>query len=120
MPVPLAPSSITETSALATRSIVRATLSISGAAVIIVPSTVRSSPILLLEPAVLGLDLVQLEGAADDQAELVDIDRLLVEIIGARRDRAQRAFARAMARGDDDLGVGLQREDRLERRRSPR
>ena len=59
--------------------------------------------------------LVQLEGAADDQAELIDVDRLLVEIIGARRDRPQRAFARAVARGDDHLGVGLQRQDRLER-----
>ena len=39
-----APSSITETSVLATRSMVRATFDISGAAVTIVPSTVRSSP----------------------------------------------------------------------------
>jgi hypothetical protein len=35
--VPLAPSSITETSALATRSIVLATFCISGAAVMIAP-----------------------------------------------------------------------------------
>ena len=70
---------------------------------------------LLLEPPVLGLDAVELEGAADDQAELVDVDRLLVEIIGARRDRPERAFAGAVARGDDHLGLGLQRQDRLER-----
>ena len=110
-----APSSITETSVLATRSMVRATLAISGAAVIIVPSTVRSSPTLLLEPAVLVLELVELEGAAHDQAELIDIDRLLVEIIGARRDRPERAFARAVAGGDDHLGLGLERQDRLQR-----
>ncbi len=70
---------------------------------------------LLLEPAILAFDLVELEGAPDDQAELIDVDRLLVEIIGARRDRAQRTFARAMARGDDHLGAGLEREDIVER-----
>jgi hypothetical protein len=39
LPVPLAPSSMTETLVLATRSIVRATFTISGAAVIMLPST---------------------------------------------------------------------------------
>ena len=70
---------------------------------------------LAFEPLVLRLDAVQLEGAADDQAELIDIDRLLVEIVGAGRDRPERAFAGAVARGDDHLGLGLQRQDRLER-----
>ena len=79
------------------------------------PSTVRSSPTSLFEAPVLRLDAVQLEGAADDQAELVDVDRLLVEIVGARRDRPERAFARAVAGGDDHLGLGLQRQDRLQR-----
>ena len=60
--------------------------------------------------------LVQVEGAGDDQAELVDVDRLAVEIIGAERDRLERAFAGAMAGGDDDLGVGLEREDFGQRR----
>jgi hypothetical protein len=44
LPVPLAPSSITETLVPATRSMVRATRSISGAAVIIPPSTRLSEP----------------------------------------------------------------------------
>ena len=61
-----------------------------------------------LEPAVFGLDVVEVEGARDDQAEFVDVDRLAVEIIGAAGDCLQRAFARAVARGDDDLGVGLE------------
>ena len=100
---------------LATRSIVRATLVISGAAVIIEPSTVRSSPTLLSSRRFSPSMRVELEGAADDQAELVDVDRLLVEIIGARRDRPERAFAGAVAGGDDHLGLGLQRQDRLER-----
>ena len=72
----------------------------------------------LLETPVLGFDAVELEGAADDQAELVDVDRLLVEIISARRDRPERALAGAMARGDDHLGLGLQGQDRLEDRES--
>ena len=67
------------------------------------------------EPPVLALDAVELERAADDQAELIDIDRLLVEIISARCDRPQRAFPRAVAGGDDHLRFGLQRQDRLER-----
>ena len=56
----------------------------------------------------------------DDQAELVDVDRLLVEIVGAHRDRLQRAFARAVAAGDDHLGVGLEPQDLRRARRSPR
>ena len=104
---------MTETSAAATRSMVLATLSMAGAAVIIDPSTVAATA--GLEPAVVGFELVKLEGAGDDQAELVDVDRLLVEIIGAEADRPQRAFVRAVAGGDDDLGVGLEAQDFLER-----
>ena len=74
------------------------------------PSTVAPPP-LRFEAAVLVLDRVEVEGARDDQPELVDVDRLAVEIIGAERDRLERAFARAVARGDDDLGVGLDGED---------
>jgi hypothetical protein len=73
-------------------------------------------PGFLLEPAVLVLDPVELEGAPNDEAELIDVDRLLVEIVGARRDRPQRAFARAVAGRDDDLRVRLERQDRLQRR----
>ena len=90
MPVPLAPSSITETSAEATRSIVLATFSISGAAVMIDPSTVAAAPD--SRRRLLLLDLVEVEGAGDDEAELVDVDRLLVEIIGAHRDRLGARF----------------------------
>ena len=70
---------------------------------------------LLAEPLVLVLDRVELEGALHDQAELIDVDRLLVEIIGAGGDRPERAFPRAMAGGDDHLGLGLERQDRLQR-----
>jgi len=59
---------------------------------------------------------VQLEGAGNDQAKLVDIDRLAVIIISAKRDRAQRAVVSAVAGGDDNLGVGFEAKDRLERR----
>ena len=66
---------------------------------------------LRFEAPVLVLDRVEVEGARDDQAELVDVDRLAVEIVGAERDRLERAFAGAVAGGDDDLGVGLEAED---------
>ncbi len=65
----------------------------------------------LLEPAVLRLDVGDVEGAGDDQAELVDVDRLAVEIVGAKADRLQHAFASAVAGRDDDLRVGLQPQD---------
>ena len=68
------------------------------------------------EPAILGFDAVQMEGAGDDQPELVDVDRLAIEIIGAAGDRLERAFAGAVARGDDDLGVGLE-ANHLDQRR---
>ena len=64
-----------------------------------------------LQPPVLLLDLVQMKGARDDQAEVVDVDRLLVEIVGAHADRLEGAFACAVAAGDDHLGVGLEAQD---------
>ena len=73
---------------------------------------------LLLQTLVLVLEPVQLEGAADDQPQLIDVHRLLVEIIGAGCDCPERAFPGAMARGDDHLGLRLQREDRLQRRKA--
>ncbi len=68
------------------------------------------------QAAVFRLEVVDVVGAADDHAELVDVDRLGVEIERAAGDRAQPAVARAVARGDDDLGPRLGGEDRLERR----
>src|SRR3546814_10316812 len=71
---------------------------------------------LALKASVLALDAVELEGAAYDEAELIDVDRLLVEVIGTGRDGPERALAGAVTRGDDNLGIGLQRENGLERR----
>ena len=68
------------------------------------------------ETAVLRLDAMQLEGATHDQSKLVDVDRLGVEIIRPALDRVQGTFACIVAAGDDDLGVGLQRHDRVEHR----
>src|SRR5689334_12025726 len=69
-----------------------------------------------LEAAVLLLDLIEMERPRDDQAEVVDVDRLLVEVIGTHSDRLERAFAGAMAAGDDDLRVGFQPQDFLKHR----
>ncbi len=54
---------------------------------------------------------MEVERPRDDQPKVVDIDRLAIEIISAKRDRPKRAFACAMARCDDHFGVGLQREN---------
>ncbi len=64
-------------------------------------------PARLLQPPVLRLDPVKMKGPRDDQPELVDIDRLPVEVIGSERDGLHRAFAGAVAGCDDDLGVGF-------------
>ena len=70
---------------------------------------------LAFQAAILGFDVVKLKGPADDQAELINVDRLLIEIVGTGSDRPQGAFARAMSGGDDHLCLGLQRQDVLER-----
>jgi hypothetical protein len=58
---------------------------------------------------------VELESPADDQAELIDVDGLLVEIVGARGDRPQGALACSVTGGDDHLGFGLERQDMFKR-----
>src|SRR5207342_1744943 len=70
------------------------------------------------EAAVFILDLVEMKGAFDDEPELVDVDRLLVEIVSAHRDGFGRALSRAVAGGDDHLGVGLQPQDFGQRRKA--
>ena len=51
------------------------------------------------------------EGAANDVAERIDVDRLLIEIPGALRDCPARAGAFAMAGRDNDLRAGPFGED---------
>ena len=54
------------------------------------------------------------EGAADDQPQHVQVDRLLVEIIGADARWRVTALSRLMVPGDhDDLGGGRQLQDLL-------
>ena len=64
---------------------------------------------------VLGLERVQIGGARDHQPENVEIDRLLMEIVGAELDGAQRHFAALIAGGDDDLGFGRHAQNGFER-----
>jgi hypothetical protein len=42
-------------------------------------------------------------GAADDQLQYVDLDRLLIEVIGTQSDCAQCVFSRLVAGRDDDF-----------------
>ena len=104
LPVPLAPSSMTETLVLATRSIVRATRTISGAAVISPPSTRLPSPARSASARFSASMRCRLKRAADDQAELLDVDRLLVEIVGAR---ARSPSARFRARRGREATITL-------------
>ena len=66
--------------------------------------------------AVLVFDLLQPQRASHDQSQRLDIDRFLVKIVGPLRDRLQRRAPRAVARGDNHFGVGLERHDRIEHR----
>ena len=63
------------------------------------------------QQAVFRFDPMKLRGAANDQSQGFDINRLLVEIVGPLGDRLERRFARTMARCDNDFGVRLQRHD---------
>ena len=58
---------------------------------------------------------MQVEGAGDDQAKLVDVDRFAVEIVSAETDRLERAFPSPVSRGDDDLRVRLEPKDLFKR-----
>ena len=69
---------------------------------------------LLRQPRIFDLEFADMERPPHDQPQFLDIDRLLVEIPGALRDRVQRAGAFAMPRHDDDLGIGLDLQDRLQ------
>jgi len=71
-----------------------------------------------VEPRVLGFEFVDVECARDDQPQLVDVERLLIEIIGPARDRAHGGLARTVPRCDDDLGAGLQTQNLFERRKA--
>src|SRR6185312_436501 len=52
------------------------------------------------------------------EAENLDIDRLLVEIVGPEGDRAHRVLALLVAARDDDLGLRRALDDALERRQA--
>ena len=57
------------------------------------------------QPAVFILQPVQVQAALDDRAQHLDLDWLLAEIIGPKRDRAQRVLALTVAGDDDHLGL---------------
>src|SRR5262249_28451223 len=57
--------------------------------------------------AVLGFELEHLLGSADDQFQYIDVDRLLIKVIGSQSDRPQRVFAGLVA------GCDLPRSGRM-------
>ena len=60
----------------------------------------------LYELPVLVLELGQIEGAAQDQAQLARIDRLLVEVVCASGDRTHGVLAGLVAGDHDNFGLG--------------
>ena len=65
--------------------------------------------------AVLGLEHRNPEGAIDDQLQDVDVNRLLVEVVGAVANRVQGVVAIRVTGHDDDLCLRCDREDLLQR-----
>jgi hypothetical protein len=67
-----------------------------------------------LEPAVLLLQVVQAEGALDDEGQELRLERLRVEVVRAKPDRLHRVRAVVLAGEDDHLRVGEERERLLQ------
>ena len=66
--------------------------------------------------AILGLERVNLIGALHDELQRVDVDRLLIEIVGAQAHSLHRVALIAVARDDDDLRERRELEDLAQRR----
>jgi hypothetical protein len=65
----------------------------------------------LYEPAIFRFELKHLPGTADNQTQDIDIDGLLVKVIGAQGDGSQCVFARLVACRDNDFCRWCDRED---------
>jgi hypothetical protein len=63
------------------------------------------------EPGVLGLELADMEGPPEQQGQMVGLDRLVVEVVGAGGDGLERMLAALLAGHHDDLGSGRKRQD---------
>jgi hypothetical protein len=67
-------------------------------------NAISISGLAAMKPSVLLLELEQMLGAANREPKRVDVDRLLVKIIGAKGDRPYRVFASLVSGGNDNLG----------------
>ena len=68
------------------------------------------------ELPVLGFERVNLIGALHDQLQRVDVDGLLIEIVGAEADGLDRVALVAVARDDDDFRERRELQDLAQRR----
>ena len=68
------------------------------------------------EPPILGLERVDLVRALHDELQRVDVDRLLVEVVGAEAHGFHGVALVAMARDHDDLRERRERENLAQRR----
>ena len=71
----------------------------------------RARALLSLKLAVLALELMDVKGAAQNDVELVNLDRLVEVVVGAEADRAQRVLSLTLARNDDHLRAALLLQD---------
>ena len=101
LPVPLSPCSSVVAFVGATFSIVRQTLSIASLAAM-TPSS-GDAPSASRELPILGLERVNLIRALHDQLQRVDVDGLLIEVVGAEADRLHGVALVAVPRDDDHL-----------------
>src|SRR6056297_1964260 len=76
----------------------------------------RRDALLAPQAAVLGLQLVDMEGTVDQQAQRVGVHRLLIEVVGADAYRLDGVLLVAVAGDHDHLGMGGEADDLLQRR----
>ena len=66
------------------------------------------------EATILGFELVNSECSGNDQAQNIDVNRLVIEIVRAQTHGAHGVDSISMFRDDDDFGMRRERDDFLE------
>ena len=80
----------------------------------------RLGAVLRLQAPIFGLEPIEIERPPNDQVQGLDIDRFVIEVIGAEADGPHRVLALGLTAHDDDFGLGCERQDGFQRRQSLR